>query len=137
MNEATNAAIRGALGGVAGGLVMYQMKQKVAPKVLPEEMRREGFAPKKAVELPARPVHDDAHSEEAEERPGQLGTVGAHTVHPPAPQDREHHEDASVGGIHSAEVRGLERGHHAVQEQDQPADGAEKSASALPEPEPD
>jgi uncharacterized membrane protein YagU involved in acid resistance len=50
MSRTTDAAIRGALGGVAGGLVMYGMKQKVAPKILPEEMRREGFAPRQAVE---------------------------------------------------------------------------------------
>lgn len=50
MTIRTDAAVRGALGGVAGGLAMYGMKQMVAPKVLPEDMRREGFAPKKAVE---------------------------------------------------------------------------------------
>jgi uncharacterized membrane protein YagU involved in acid resistance len=50
MTDRTDAALRGALGGVAGGLAMYGMKQMVAPKVLPKDMRREGFAPKKAVE---------------------------------------------------------------------------------------
>lgn len=50
MSNPTDAAIRGALGGVVGGLAMYGMKQMVAPKVIPEDMRREGFAPKKAVE---------------------------------------------------------------------------------------
>lgn len=49
MNTTLDAAVRGAVGGAAGGLAMYGMKQKVAPRVLPERMRREGFAPREAV----------------------------------------------------------------------------------------
>jgi uncharacterized membrane protein YagU involved in acid resistance len=45
-----NRAMLGAFAGVAGGLAMTAMVQKVAPKVVPEEMRPEGFAPKKAVQ---------------------------------------------------------------------------------------
>lgn len=69
MGKTMDAAIRGALGGVVGGLVMYGMKQMVAPSVIPEEMRREGFAPKKAVEwAEERAGNPDALTEDQEEK---------------------------------------------------------------------
>ena len=69
MSKATDAAIRGALGGVAGGLAMYGMKQKVAPKVIPEDMRREGFAPRKAVEWAEEQAgHPNALTDAEEEK---------------------------------------------------------------------
>ena len=69
MSNAMDAAIRGALGGVAGGLAMYGMKQKVAPKVIPEDMRREGFAPKKAVEWAEEQAgHPDALTQDQEQK---------------------------------------------------------------------
>ena len=65
----TDAAVRGALGGVAGGLAMYGMKQIVAPKVIPEDMRREGFAPKKAVEWAEQQAgHPNALTNDQEEK---------------------------------------------------------------------
>jgi uncharacterized membrane protein YagU involved in acid resistance len=71
MSKQVDAAVRGALGGVAGGLAMYQMKQKVAPKVIPEDMRREGFAPKKAVEWAEEQVgHPDALTQDQEMKAG-------------------------------------------------------------------
>jgi uncharacterized membrane protein YagU involved in acid resistance len=67
MSKAMDAAVRGALGGVAGGLAMYGMKQTVAPKVLPKDMRREGFAPKKAVEWAEETAgHPDVLTEDQE-----------------------------------------------------------------------
>jgi uncharacterized membrane protein YagU involved in acid resistance len=67
MSNAIDAAIRGALGGVAGGLAMYGMKQKVAPKVIPEDMHRQEFAPKTAVEWAEEKVgHPYALTQEQE-----------------------------------------------------------------------
>lgn len=45
-----NAVLRGAIGGVAGGLAMTAMMSKVAPKMIPADMRPDGSVPKKAVE---------------------------------------------------------------------------------------
>src|SRR5690606_4287014 len=56
---------------------------------------------------------------------------------PPAPEQRQHHEHATVRRVHAAEVRRLERGHHAVEEQDEPAEGAEQERPALAQPQPD
>lgn len=46
----TGRAFLGALSGLVGGLAMTLMVQKVAPRVIPEEMRPEEFVPKKVVE---------------------------------------------------------------------------------------
>ena len=78
MSNAVDAAVRGALGGVAGGLAMYGMKQKVAPKVIPEDMRREGFAPKEAVEWAEEQAgHPDALTEDQE----QNAAMAAHLAY--------------------------------------------------------
>lgn len=78
MTNGIDAAVRGALGGVAGGLAMYGMKQKVAPKVIPEEMRREGFAPKKAIQWAEEQTgHPDALTEDQE----QKAAVAAHVAY--------------------------------------------------------
>lgn len=50
MSKTMDAAIRGALAGVAGTAVMTTMMRKIAPKVVPEDMRPDEFIPKKAVE---------------------------------------------------------------------------------------
>jgi hypothetical protein len=50
MSNAMDAAVRGALAGMAGTAVMTMMMRKVAPKVIPEDMRPDEFIPKKAVE---------------------------------------------------------------------------------------
>lgn len=69
MSKGMDAAVRGAIGGAVGGMVMYGMKQVVAPKVIPEEMRREGFAPKKAVEWAEEKVgRPDALTNDQEEK---------------------------------------------------------------------
>jgi uncharacterized membrane protein YagU involved in acid resistance len=71
MSKAMNAALRGALGGAAGGLAMYGMKQKVAPRVIPKDMRREGFAPKEAVEWTEEKAgRPDALTEDQEMKAG-------------------------------------------------------------------
>ena len=78
MTNALDAAVRGAVGGVAGGLAMYGMKQKVAPKLLPEEMRREGFAPEKAVEWAEEKA---GHPEGLTEDQEQKAAMAAHLAY--------------------------------------------------------
>lgn len=73
----TRRAVFGALAGVAGGLAMTVMVQKVAPKVLPEEMRPDGFAPKKAVEWTEEETgHSEALSEGQEMKAAMVGHLG-------------------------------------------------------------
>lgn len=50
MSKTIDTAIRGALAGLAGTAVMTMMMRKVAPKVIPEDMRPDEFVPKKPVE---------------------------------------------------------------------------------------
>lgn len=50
MDRTMNAAARGALAGAVGTAAMTLMMRKVAPKVIPEEMRPDEFVPKKVVE---------------------------------------------------------------------------------------
>ena len=77
MNRRMDAAVRGALGGAVGGLVMYGMKQMVAPKVIPEDMRREGFAPKKAVEWAEEQAgHPDVLTENQEMKAAMAAHLG-------------------------------------------------------------
>lgn len=45
-----NTGLTGALAGFAGSAVMAIMMRKVAPHVVPQEMRPDEFVPKKAVE---------------------------------------------------------------------------------------
>jgi uncharacterized membrane protein YagU involved in acid resistance len=74
MSDPMEAAARGALGGAAGGAVMYVMKQVVAPKVLPQEMRREGFAPKQFVQWAETEAgHPDALTSRQEDTAAMLG----------------------------------------------------------------
>ena len=72
--------------------------------------------------LRAWPVHDHAHA--------------YHTgVRPPAPQDREHNENAPVRGVDAPKLRGLKRRDDAVQEEEKTTEGSQQPASTLPEPE--
>src|SRR5690606_33300315 len=66
-----------------------------------------------------------------------LGAVGSDTVHPPPPEDREHDEDAPVGSVDPAEVCRLERGHHTIEEKQEPSQHTECEGASLPEPQPD
>jgi hypothetical protein len=50
MPNAIDSAVRGALAGAAGTAVMTLMMKKVAPQVIPEEMRPDEFVPKRVVE---------------------------------------------------------------------------------------
>lgn len=73
----TRRAVFGALAGVAGGLAMTLMVQKVAPRVLPEEMRPDGFAPKKAVEWTEEETgRPEALSEGQEMKVAMVGHLG-------------------------------------------------------------
>jgi uncharacterized membrane protein YagU involved in acid resistance len=69
----TNRALLGALAGAAGGLAMTLMIQKVAPKVLPEEMRPGGFAPKKAVQWTEEKAGQPEALSEGEEMKAAMG----------------------------------------------------------------
>jgi hypothetical protein len=67
MSQQVDAAIRGALAGVAGTAVMTMMMRKVAPKVIPEEMRPDEFIPKKPVEWAEEQLgHPNALTEDQE-----------------------------------------------------------------------
>jgi hypothetical protein len=50
MNGVQKTALNGTLAGAAGTAAMTLMMRRVAPKVIPEEMRPDEFVPKKAVE---------------------------------------------------------------------------------------
>lgn len=50
MAHTQDILLRGALAGMAGTAAMTLMMRKVAPKVIPAEMRPDEFVPKKAVE---------------------------------------------------------------------------------------
>jgi hypothetical protein len=77
MNSSMTRAVWGALAGVAGGLAMTLMIQKVAPNVLPEAMRPDGFAPKKAVEwTEAKTEHPEALTERQEMKAAMVGHLG-------------------------------------------------------------
>lgn len=49
MTRSVDAVIRGGLAGLAGTAVMTLMMRKIAPAVVPDEMRPDGFAPAKVV----------------------------------------------------------------------------------------
>ncbi len=66
-----------------------------------------------------------------------LRPVGTDPVYPPPPEDREHNEDTSVGGVHASEGCRLELGHDAVEEQQEPVKRAQGPSPALLQPKPD
>lgn len=67
MSKQMDAAVRGALAGIAGTAMMTLMMRKVAPKVIPEEMRPDEFIPKKSVEWAEEQLgHPDALTESQE-----------------------------------------------------------------------
>jgi hypothetical protein len=69
----TNTAVRGALAGAAGTAVMTLMMRKVAPKVVPEDMRPDEFVPKKAVEWAEEEAGRPHALTEAQEMKAALG----------------------------------------------------------------
>lgn len=75
MDTLLERGIRGAIAGVAGGLAMTGMVWKVAPHVIPEDMRPDEFVPKKAVRWAEEQMgHPDALTKEQE----QAAAMGAH-----------------------------------------------------------
>ena len=70
-----NSILAGALAGVAGGLVMMAMRKKVVPKVMPKQMKPDGFVPKQTVEWAEEKVsRPEALSEQQEMK----AAAGAH-----------------------------------------------------------
>lgn len=75
MSNTMDAAVRGAVAGAAGTAVMTLMMRKVAPKLIPEDMRPDEFIPKKAVEWAEEQVgHPHALTEDQEMK----AAMGAH-----------------------------------------------------------
>ena len=75
-----------------------------------------------------RRVHDDGHSDEAEECAGDVPAVGSEAVGDHAPGEGAGDEDATVGGEDTAEVGiGLQGGNEAVE-----AEGDDPSADLRP-----
>ena len=84
-----------------------------------------------------RPVHDDANPGEANDAAHYVREIRAVAVDQPAPQQRQDNEDPAVGGVHPAEVRGLQCGEYAVREEDETTEDAEPDTSMVAKPKPD
>ena len=83
---------------------------------MPTVLRRHIKIPPTSSALRSRRVHDDGHSDQAEERSGDVPAVGAEAVGDHAPGEGAGDEDAAVGGEDAAEVRiGLQGGDEAVE----------------------
>ena len=57
----------------------------------------------------ARPVHDHGHADDTQRRSYDVRRVGTCAIEPPAPEQRQHHEDTTVGRVDPPEVRRLRR----------------------------
>jgi hypothetical protein len=73
MSRTEAAILRGALAGAAGTAVMTLMMRKVAPRVVPEEMRPDEFVPKKVVEWAEEQAGEPHALTESQEMKAAMG----------------------------------------------------------------
>lgn len=83
-----------------------------------------------------RRIHDDDHSNHAENRSNGVVSIRSGSVETPAPEQREYNEHRAIGRIDAAKVSGLEGGDDAVQDQDGSSGEGVSPGTTLPKREP-
>ena len=84
----------------------------------------------------SRPVHDDQDATQGNAGTEQVIAVWCGLIDLPAPQQLQHDEHTTIGGIDAAERCGLEGWHDPLEKENQSPEYTEPDALALTKPEP-
>lgn len=83
-----------------------------------------------------RRIHDDDHSNHAENRSNGVVSIRSGSVETPAPEQREYNEHRAIGRIDAAKVGRLEGLDHSVEDQNDSSSNGLPPGTTLPKREP-